>query len=86
MELRNPRPAAPAGEGKLRFTHLEAFWIRLPPLGAAGAARSPGWAAGRGGKRRGGEGRKGRGGDGRGGRAGEGGFARSPRSAAHPPN
>lgn len=30
--------------GKLRFTHLEAFWMRLRRLGAAGASRSPGRA------------------------------------------
>lgn len=33
--------------GKLRCTHLEAFWMRLRRLGAAGASRSPGRAAGR---------------------------------------
>lgn len=33
--------------GKLRFTHLEAFWMRLRRLRAAGASRSPGRAAGR---------------------------------------
>lgn len=37
------------GGGRLRFTHLEAFWIRLPRLGAAGGCRWPGRAAGRGG-------------------------------------
>lgn len=36
--------------GKLRFTHLEAFWMRLRRLRAAGASRSPGRAAGRAGR------------------------------------
>lgn len=36
--------------GKLRFTHLGAFWMRLRLLGAAGASRSPGRAAGRAGR------------------------------------
>lgn len=36
--------------GKLRFTHLEAFWMRLRRLRAAGASRSLGRAAGRAGR------------------------------------